>query len=119
MLFSVVGRQRIELWTDFAKLILAAAYEALPLTKRCRLRSVAAYEASLLAAVINASRTGVNTVHLTLLGGGLFGNDDVWILGAIEGAFLKTKPHGLDIRIISFRQPKAGVAGLIQRINET
>ena len=34
MLFSVVGRQRIELWTDFAKLILAAAYEALPLTKR-------------------------------------------------------------------------------------
>ena len=102
MLFSVVGRQRIELWTDFAKLILAAAYEA-----------------SLLAAVINASRTGVNTVHLTLLGGGLFGNDDVWILGAIEGAFLKTKPHGLDIRIISFRQPKAGVAGLIQRINET
>ncbi|MCM2374687.1 hypothetical protein [Aporhodopirellula aestuarii] len=96
------GRQRVELWTDFAKLILDAAYEA-----------------TLLAAVINASRAGVNTVHLTLLGGGVFGNDDAWILGAIERAFLKTKSHGLDVRIVSYRQPKAVVAGLIQRINET
>ncbi len=51
------------MWTDFAKLILDAAYEA-----------------TLLAAVLNASRTGVNVIYLTMLGGGVFGNEDAWIL---------------------------------------
>jgi hypothetical protein len=52
-------RQPAEQWTEFAKLILDAAYEA-----------------TLCAAVINATQTGVNTVYLTLLGGGVFGNRD-------------------------------------------
>lgn len=93
------SRQHAELWTDFAKLILDAAYEA-----------------TLLAAVINASRTGVNIVHLTLLGGGVFGNDDAWIVSAIERAFVKTKSHGLDVRIISYRQSKPAVAEFVNRI---
>lgn len=93
------GRQRAELWTDFAKLILDAAYEA-----------------TFLAAVINASRTGVNVVYLTLLGGGVFGNDDAWIIAAIERAFLKTLSRGLDVRIVSYRQSKTAVAELCNRI---
>lgn len=93
------GRQRAVLWTDFAKLILDAAYEA-----------------TLLAAVINAARNGVNIVYLTLLGGGVFGNDDAWIFSAIERAFLKTKSHGLDVRIVSYRQSKPAVAELCNRI---
>ncbi|TWU54980.1 hypothetical protein Poly51_37290 [Rubripirellula tenax] len=93
------GRQRAELWTDFAKLILDAAYEA-----------------TLLAAAINASRTGVNVVYLTLLGGDVFGNDDAWIISAIERAFVETKSHGLDVRIVSFRHSKPAVAELINRV---
>ncbi len=93
------GRQRAELWTDFAKLILDAAYEA-----------------TLLAAVINASRTGFNVVYLTLLGGGVFGNDDAWIMDAIERAFSKMNSHGLDVRIVSYRQSKPAVAIFCNRI---
>ncbi len=93
------GRQRAGLWTDFAKLILDAAYEA-----------------TLLAAVINASRTGVNVVYLTLLGGGVFGNDDAWIISAIERAFIKTRSRGLDVRIVSYRQSKPAVAKLVDRV---
>lgn len=93
------GRQRTELWTDFAKLILDAAYEA-----------------TLLAAVINASRTGVNVVYLTMLGGGVFGNDDEWIISAIERAFFKTKSHGLDVQIVSYRQSKPAVSQFCNRI---
>lgn len=93
------GGQRAKLWTDFAKLILDAAYEA-----------------TLLAAAINASRTGVNVVYLTLLGGGVFGNDDAWIISAIERAFLKTKSHGLDVRIVSYRQSKPAVSQFCNRI---
>ncbi len=93
------GRQPVELWTDFAKLILDAAYEA-----------------TLLAAVINASRTGVNIVYLTLLGGGVFGNDDAWIFSAIERACSKTKSQGLDIRIVSYRRSKPAVAELVNRV---
>ena len=76
----------------------------------------AAYEATLLTAVINASRTGVNVVYLTLLGGGVFGNEDAWILAAIERAFLETKSHGLDVRIVLYRQSKPTVAELCYRI---
>lgn len=93
------GRQPTDAWTDFAKLILGAAYEA-----------------TFLAAVINASGTGVNVVYLTMLGGGVFGNDDEWIIGAIERAFVKTKSHGLDVRIVSYRHPKSSVAELVKRI---
>ncbi|TWU58538.1 hypothetical protein Poly51_13170 [Rubripirellula tenax] len=93
------GRQRVELWTDFAKLILDVAYEA-----------------TLLAAVINASRTGVNVVYLTLLGGGVFGNDDEWIISAIERAFVKTKSNNLDARIVSYRHSKPSVSELVNRV---
>ncbi|TWT91967.1 hypothetical protein [Stieleria varia] len=95
------GHQRAEQWTDFVKLILDAAYEA-----------------TFLAAVCNLSRTGVNVVYLTLPGGGVFGNDDDWILSAIERAFSKTKSDGLDVRIVSYGRSRAVVTDLIQRINE-
>ncbi len=96
------GRQRAELWTDFAKLILDAAYEA-----------------TLCAAVINASQTGVNIVYLTLLGGGVFGNLDQWINDAIARGFQNHRHHGLDVRIVSYGRSKPVITDLIQRINET
>ncbi len=95
------GRQPTEQWTDFAKLVLDAAYEA-----------------TFCAAIINASRTGANRVYLTLLGGGVFGNRDQWITAAIERAFKRHRHHGLDIRIISYGQSKPAVTDLIQRIDD-
>lgn len=69
------------------------------------------------AAPINAAQTGVKMVYLTLLGGGVFGNRDKWILDAIEKAFLKFKHAGLDVRIVSFRQSNPSVAQLVERMN--
>ena len=65
----------------------------------------AAYEATLLAAVVNAQRGVSNRVLLTLLGGGAFGNDRQWILSAIRRALRLPIVKGLDVRIVSFGWP--------------
>lgn len=95
------GRQPTGHWSDFAKLILDAAYEA-----------------TLCAAAINATQTGVNTVYLTLLGGGVFGNRDEWITAAIERAFKRHRHHGLDVQIVSYGQAKPAVTELVRQIND-
>ena len=56
-----------ELWSAFAQLILEASYEA-----------------AFLAGVLNAAKSGNNTMYLTLLGGGAFDNAESWIMAAIE-----------------------------------
>lgn len=93
------GRQPTDQWADFAKLILDAAYEA-----------------TLAAAVANATRSGNRVIFLTLLGGGVFGNRDQWITDAIERAFHKHRHHGLDVRIVSYGQSKPAVASLADRL---
>jgi hypothetical protein len=71
-------------WESFARLVLQSAYEA-----------------TLLAAAEQASNSGSNTVLLTRLGGGAFGNGDDWIDSAIERALAVVEHAGLDIRIVS------------------
>ena len=65
----------------------------------------AAYEATLWAAVANAQRGGSHKVLLTTLGGGAFGNDERWILSAMQRALRLVSDHGLEIAIVSFRLP--------------
>ncbi len=96
------GRQPTDQWTDFAKLILDAAYEA-----------------TLAAAVLNTARTGNPAVFLTQLGGGVFGNRDHWITDAIERAFAIHRDHGLDIRIVSYGRSQVAVAELVRRLNDS
>lgn len=48
-----------------------------------------------------AKALGVQTVFLTLVGGGVFGNKKQWIAAAIARA-LKKVGHGLDIKICHF-----------------
>ena len=72
----------------------------------------AAYEATMLAAVINARRTGSSIVLLTRLGGGAFGNDDSWIDNAMRRAFELAKGHGLDVRLVSYGAPSAALLAL-------
>jgi hypothetical protein len=72
-------------WETFARLILEAAYEA-----------------TMLAAVEQAVAGGSNTVLLTRLGGGAFGNADDWIDDAIMRSVAIVKHAGLDVRLVSY-----------------
>ncbi len=83
-------------WERFAVLVLEGAYEA-----------------TLWAAVVNASRTGSNVVLLTLLGGGAFGNERAWIHSAMRRAFKKVVGIGLDVRVVSFHEPDRELRRLV------
>lgn len=64
-----------------------------------------AYEATLWEAVLNAAAGGSNTVLLTLVGGGAFGNETEWIFAAIRNSLERIGAHQLDIRIVTFAPP--------------
>lgn len=65
----------------------------------------AAYEATMLAAALNAQRGASNVVFLTLLGGGAFGNRNSWIYDAVRRALGLTKNFDLDVRLVSYGAP--------------
>jgi len=75
-------------WKPFASLVLEAAYEA-----------------TMLAAVLNKRRGASNVVLLTLLGGGAFGNEAEWINAAIRRALAMMSGFGLDVRLVSYGTP--------------
>lgn len=72
----------------------------------------ATYEATLWAAALNAKRGASNRVLLTLVGGGAFGNDEFWILGAMRRALKLTADRGLDARIVSYGAPSPELLAL-------
>ncbi|MDX2427167.1 MAG: hypothetical protein QNK22_00565 [Xanthomonadales bacterium] len=84
------------LWAEFAQLILKASYEA-----------------TLWAAILNFAKTGNNKVYLTLLGGGVFGNDEDWILAAIMRALELFAHVPLDVAIVSYKESAPPVKELI------
>ncbi len=67
-------------WEPFARLVLEAAYEA-----------------TLLAGVLNQRRGASPLVLLTRLGGGAFGNQSAWIDGAIDHALARVAGSGLEV----------------------
>lgn len=87
-------------WRGFAQLVLDAAYEA-----------------TLLAGVLNIQRWGSNIVLLTLLGGGAFGNASDWIHSAIEQAVHQARHHNLDVRLVSYGQPSAQLQTLAKSLS--
>ncbi len=86
-------------WEPLARLVLEAAYEAV-----------------FCAAVINASQDGCRRLFLTLLGGGVFGNQDRWITDAIARAVALHREQGLDVAIVSYNAPKPAVTELLERL---
>jgi hypothetical protein len=72
----------------------------------------AAYEATMWAASLNARRGASNIVMLTLLGGGAFGNEEAWIVGAIRRALKTVSSHGLDVKVVSYDAPSTTVIKL-------
>lgn len=82
-------------WTHFAPLILEAAYEA-----------------TVLAAVINAANGGSRKLFLTRIGGGAFGNDDAWINAAILRALHRVADQGIEVLMVSYGPPTTAICAL-------
>jgi hypothetical protein len=77
----------------------------------------AAYEATLLLGVINANKRGSNKIFLTLLGGGAFGNDEEWIISALEKALYNVENLNLDIKIVSYHAPSEKIVNLVKKFS--
>jgi hypothetical protein len=86
-------------WRAFASLVLEAAYEA-----------------TMLAAVLNAQRGASNVVLLTLLGGGAFGNEEQWIINAMRRSLGVVSSFGIDARIVSYGTPSQAVMGFVESL---
>jgi hypothetical protein len=82
-------------WTAFASLVLEAAYEA-----------------TILAAVLNARRGGSKIVLLTQLGGGAFGNRNEWIFAAIRRALEIASQFAIDVKLVSYGEPSQAIVQL-------
>lgn len=89
------GRPPAHLWEPLARLVLEASYEA---------------------TILVARRYGIETLYLTLLGGGVFGNDEAWIADALERALRRAA--GLRVHIVSYGAPKP-VVGRVVRAHKT
>lgn len=72
-------------WESFSRIILEALYEA-----------------TLYAGMINMTKNHSNLVYLTLVGGGVFGNEEHWILESMQKAIEKFKNVPLNIKIVSY-----------------
>jgi hypothetical protein len=90
------------LWIRFGTLVLEAAYEA-----------------TLRAGWLSASRGGSNRVFLTSLGGGAFGNKAEWIDGAIRRALEQARGWGLDVRVVSYGPPDADLKQLAREFGDS
>ncbi|MCA1398405.1 MULTISPECIES: hypothetical protein [unclassified Bradyrhizobium] len=86
-------------WAAFAQLVLDAAYEA-----------------TMLEAVINCRRGASNILLLTFLGGGAFGNAPEWIHAAIKRAVIKIQGFDLDVRLISYGEPSVQTRELVKEL---
>lgn len=86
------------LWAEFARLVLQASYEA-----------------TICAAILNSTMIGSNKLFLTLLGGGVFGNEIDWITSAIRRALSLYENASLDVAIVSYRSSNPHVQQLLRK----
>jgi hypothetical protein len=92
--YSIIPRPA---WESFARLVLEGAYEA-----------------TVLAAAEQTVSGGSNTVLLTRLGGGAFGNEDVWIDDAMRRALAVVEHAGLDIRLVGYGSIHPSVRAIVE-----
>jgi hypothetical protein len=85
-----------DVWAPLARLVLEAAYEA-----------------TLLAGLLSASRGGSNRILLTRLGGGAFGNRSEWIDDAMLRALKLCAKHDLNVVVVSYSEPEPGLVSLV------
>ncbi|MGH1505413.1 MAG: hypothetical protein ACRBI6_17815 [Acidimicrobiales bacterium] len=89
------NRQPAHLFESLARLVLDATYES-----------------TLRAAAETRAATGNPTVFLTLVGGGVFGNQSAWIFDTIQRSLDTVADAGLDVVVVSYGSPHPGVANL-------
>ena len=85
-----------ELWSGFAQIILEATYEA-----------------TICVSLLNYIETGNNSLYLTLIGGGAFGNKRHWIFSAILRSLSLYKHVDIDVAIVSHGQSNRYVRELV------
>jgi hypothetical protein len=88
------------LWEEFARLVLEAAYEA-----------------TICTAILNSIGNGSKRVFLTLLGGGAFGNQSDWIIEALRRALNLYRDADLDVAIVSYDSSNRYVQDLVHQTN--
>jgi hypothetical protein len=89
-----------DLWEPFARLVLEAAYEA-----------------TLCTAVLNVLDSGPNRLFLTLLGGGVFGNETGWIIDSLERALRLYQNWNLEVVIVSYGRSNPHVRQLVEQFS--
>ena len=94
------SKQSADRWEPFARLVLEAAYEA-----------------TLIAAIENKLRSQNDRLYLTLLGGGAFGNREVWIQDAIERALNKFSNADLNIIFVSYGSSNRLARNIIKSVS--
>lgn len=96
-----VGYSQIEsfYWEYFARIILEALYEA-----------------TLYAGMVNMEKNNSDLVYLTLVGGGVFGNEEYWILESMQKAIEKFKNVPLNIKIVSYGTPNLNLKKYFEEI---
>jgi len=100
---------------------LSCAYSGVANEEWCSLAQLvldASYEATVWAAVLNhqdVASEGSRNVYLTMLGGGVFGNDPEWIGGAIGRAIAKASARCADINVVvcHYRSVKPELVSII------
>lgn len=96
--YSIVDKY---LWHSFAQLVLEATYEA-----------------TILLGLKNYIKNQNNQVYLTLIGGGVFGNDLNWILKAIKKVIVKYQDFPLDVKIVSYQKSKPEIQLFLSALNK-
>ena len=90
-----------ELWMEFAKLVLEASYEA-----------------TICVGIMNCVSNMNNTLYLTLIGGGAFGNKIEWIINAIHRSLNLYRNVDLDVAIVSYGRSNEYVRELIRQFSK-
>jgi hypothetical protein len=88
------------LWEAFARLVLEASYEA-----------------TICTAILNARSTGNNRLFLTLIGGGVFGNEMTWITDGITRALKLYKYWNIDVAVVSYGSSRDDVRKIVDEFS--
>jgi len=95
------SQHSLKQWSAFAQLILDVSYEA-----------------TICAGILNSIKTTSNKIFLTLIGGGVFGNEKEWIIRAIQRALNLYKHIDLDIVIVSYGSSNKDAQALINLFSD-
>jgi len=88
-----IGCTDLALWEPFARMVLDATYEA-------------TFLAALSNAANHKNHGASNVLYLTLVGGGVFGNELTWIFDSIRKAADKYKERNLKVIIVAFDEAR-------------